>query len=300
MSLDKEILKLYSRNIPIREISRNLKISRERIRKTLTDNKVEIKKSRDALILRGYIKEKKKFNLSNQEKAYLFGLVMGDLTPVIKSKYTLKLITHTTHPYFITLLENSFKEYGPTSSKKNKINEFRFSTYLDLESFSFLLESKNRRLPNWIDNKNLFWFLAGFIDSDGCVMIRKCDKYFQCVIRFFGQNLEILNEIKSRLEKLSYKVSMHISHHKGFTSYSKGVMFRYNKNYYIIEIYRKEETIRLLKIIPIKHPEKLAKRNLIFDLEKKFIYWKDVKDEIKKLNEKIEESVISQIPNTLN
>ena len=90
-----EIIGLYNNNIPIRELSRKYGIGRGTLRKILKENNIAIKDSRSALISMGYIKEKNKFSIDPKEQAYLFGLVLGDLTPVRKSEFTLKLITHT-------------------------------------------------------------------------------------------------------------------------------------------------------------------------------------------------------------
>ena len=292
-----DVIGLYDSNIPIREISRRLKLDRSIIRKILLKSGIKIRDSRSSLISMGYIKEKNKFVLQEQERAYLFGLVMGDLTPVKRSNYTLKLITHTTHKKFIDLLQKSFEIYGHTSSVINKRNEFRFSAYLDLESFSFLLETRKDNIPEWIFYKdNFLYFLAGFIDSDGSIILRKSGKYFQYVIRFFSQNLNLLLKIKDKLENLGYRLSIHKSHSKGTISYYKGIKFIYNKDYYTLEIYRKEETLDLLSKIPIRHQEKIAKREFIFSVEsQKFIYWKSVEEKTKELKSLIKQSVIQRI-----
>ena len=215
-----KLLENYSNKIPIRELSRNSKIARGTIRKILVENGISIMDSRSAQLAMGYIKEKKKFNLPLQEKAYLYGLVLGDLTPVRKSNYTLKLITHSTHRTFMDLLQRTFEKYGPTTYKETKNqNMFRFQSHVDLDSFLFLLDSKKEIIPDWINSDNFFDFLAGFIDSDGSVIVRKTDKWFQYVIRFFGQNLDLLNEIKRRLEILGYNLSIHKNHKRGDKSY---------------------------------------------------------------------------------
>ena len=234
--------------------------------------------------------------MSDTEKAYLYGLVMGDLTPVRKSNYTLKLITHSTHRTFMDLLQKTFEIYGITNYKETKNqNMYRFQTHIDLDSFSFLLDSKSEIIPNWINSDNFFDFLAGFIDSDGSVIIRKTDRYFQYVIRFFGQNLDLLNEIKTRLESLGYNLSMHKSHKIGDKSYNNGILFKYNKDYYVLETFKKAQTLDLLNKIPIRHPEKIAKRDLIYKINKSgFVQWQDVETEVKELKSKIKQSVIQK------
>lgn len=287
-----EIIKLYGDKLSIREISRKLNIGRLTIKKILKENNIKIRQSREALIFMNHIQEKEKFDLSQNEKAYLFGLVGGDLTPFKKSNYTLGLITHTTHKDFADLMLKSFEKYGIAGFKLNKRNEFRFQAYLDFESFSFLLDSKKSELPNWINNKNFYYYLAGFIDSDGSIFIKKCGKYFQFCIRFFGENLEILKEIKIRLEKLEYSVSIHKNHSEGDFSYYKGKMIKYNFDYYVIELQNKNKLIDLLNKLPIRHPEKIARKQQIFDIAKTKVYlWEDIANKVIELRKLIKESV---------
>ena len=45
--------------------------------------------------------------------------------------------------------------------------------------------------------------------------------------------------------------------------------------------------------VPIRHPEKIAKRGMIFSIEKRnVIYWKDVEIEVKELKSKIKQTVL--------
>ncbi|MBI2657929.1 hypothetical protein HYX08_04520 [Candidatus Woesearchaeota archaeon] len=290
-----KLLENYNNKVPIRELSRNSKIARGTIRKILVENGVSIMDSRSAQLAIGYIKEKKKFNLSSQEKAYIYGLVMGDLTPVRKSNYTLKLITHSTHLTFVKLLYNIFNKYGISSYKETKLNGmFRFQTHLDLESFSFLLDTKNGKVPDWINSNNFFYFLAGFIDSDGSVMLKRMHGGIFYGIRLFGQNLNLLIGIKDKLNNLDYKSSIHLSHCKGHKYFNNGILFKYNKDYYILET-KRSQAISLLKDIPIKHPEKIMKRDLIFKIYNKgIVHWCEIEEEVIKLRFIIKDAVKSK------
>ena len=285
------LLGFFNDSKSIREVSRHTNIHRGTIRKILVENGIIIMDSRSAQLAIGYIKEKEKFDLSIREKAYLYGLVLGDLTPVRKSDYTLKLITHSTHKMFMDLLQITFEKYGPTNFKetKNK-NMFRFQSHLDLESFSFLLNSKQENIPEWINEENFFEFLAGFIDSDGSVMLKRAGKNIFYSIRLFGQNLNLLSQIKEMLMNLGYVSSIHLNHKKGDTSYKNGIMFRYNKDYYILET-RKSHAIELLKKIPIRHKEKIMKRELIFKIyDQNINKWIQIEEEVNEVRALIKQS----------
>ncbi len=288
-----KLLEDYESINSIRELSRTFRFGRGTIKKILKENGIVIKDSRSALIAIGYIKEKNKFVLSPQEKAYLYGLVLGDLTPVRKSNYTLKLITHSTHKTFMDLLQRTFEKYGPTNYKETKNQSmFRFQSHVDLHSFSFLLDSKQESIPEWINNENFFYFLAGFLDSDGSVTLKRMGNHIFYNIRFFGQNLALLNEIKDRLKEFGFYSSIYLTHKKGYARYHNKIMFRYNKDYYTLET-RKSHTIELLKNIPIRHPEKIMKRDLIFKINNKNISrWSEVEEEVDKVRRLINESII--------
>ena len=291
-----KVVEGYNNIHSVRGLSRRFKIDRAKIRMILRDNGIEIKDSRSALIAMNIIKEKSKITLSSNEKAYLYGLVLGDLTPVRKSNYTLKLITHSTHKTFMDLLCRTFEKYGMSNYKETKNQSmFRFQSHTDLESFSFLLNSKDEVIPDWITSENFFDFLAGFIDSDGSVILKKSGRYFQFVIRFFGQNLNLLLEIKKRLENLGYDLSIHKGHSKGDVNYHKGIKFEYNQDYFTLETYKKSQTIDLLNKLPIRHPEKIAKCRMIFSVENRnFVHWKDVEKEVKELKSKIKQTVLQK------
>ncbi len=277
----------------IRSVSRKTNIHRGTIRKILVENGINIMDSRSAQLAIGYIKEKSKFNLTPKEKAYLYGLVMGDLTPVKKSNYTLKLITHSTHTIFMDLLQKSFEKYGPTCYKTTKnLNMFRFQSHVDLDSFSFLLDSKQESIPEWITYENFFDFLAGFLDSDGSVMLKRAGKHIFYNIRFFGQNLALLNKIKDRLKEFGFYSSIYPTHKKGFASWHNGILFKYNKDYYTLET-RKTNTIDLLKKIPIRHPEKIMKRDLIFNIYNQNInMWSQIENDVNEVRKLIKQSII--------
>ena len=285
------LLGVFNDSKSIRKVSRHTNIHRGTIRKILVENGISIMDSRSAQLAIGYIKEKEKFNLSVREKAYLYGLVLGDLTPVRKSNYTIKLITHSTHRIFMDLLQRTFERYGPTNYKETKNKHMlRFQCHVDLESFSFLLNSKQENIPEWINEESFFDFLAGFIDSDGSVMLKKAGNNIFYNIRFFGQNLNLLNEIKNKLKDFGFGSSLYLTHEKGYTRYVNGVMFRYNKDYYTLET-RKGDTIELLKKIPIRHPEKIMKGGLIFKIyEQKLNQWNKIEEEVSKVRVLIKQS----------
>ena len=67
------------------------------------------------------------FGGDSNEKAYMTGLVVGDITLVKKSKYTLLLITHTTVDDFVSMFKKTFEKYGNIRVAKPKNNDTEVS-----------------------------------------------------------------------------------------------------------------------------------------------------------------------------
>ena len=94
------------------------------------------------------------------------------------------------------------------------------------------------------------------------------------------------------LQSNNYGVSIHKNHSKGDKSYRNGKLFQYNEDYYVIDVYRKEESLHLLKKLPLRHPEKIAKKELMFSIAQRgLVRWKDVENEVIQLRERIQKSV---------
>ena len=124
------------------------------------------------------------------------------------------------------------------------------------------------------------------------MIIKKQKQRYSLNIRFCGENVSLLKGIKRRLENEGYNLSIHKNHSKGDFSYHRGVRIQYNEDYYVLEISRKQQVLDLLRKIPIRHPEKMAKIDLIFDVERrKLVYWQDIEYKVKSLKSKIKESV---------
>lgn len=290
----KYITKLYTKDrLPIRKIAKKLKINRTLITRTLKESKVKIMENEKATRLTNTKHKKLKFRENYNEKAYLTGLKLGDLYTSQISKYTLGVNTGTTHTSFLNLLQLVFKKYGPIwiyPIKNKKQYSWNIHMYLDLKSFNFLL-NKNIKL-NSFSKESFFHFLAGLIDSDGSIIIRKAGKYFQYIIRIFNQDTNLLNIIKNQLNLLGFKTNFYINNKKGKILVSRYITAKCNKDNYVLELSQKKQVIKLLKQLPIKHPEKiLVKKNIFNIYEQNKIYYKDIEKRIKNTRNKINTEV---------
>ncbi|MAE42532.1 hypothetical protein CMO93_02065 [Candidatus Woesearchaeota archaeon] len=291
-----KVLSDYKEVKSIRALARNHKISRGTVRKILVENDMRILDNDEAILISNLKHKKIPFYGDSQDKTYLYGFVLGDVHVFKRSKFTLRAITHTTHRSFVDLFIKEFSKFGKVNSKyRAKKKEWGLFIDLDYKSFSFLEERKKEGLPNWINKNNFVSFLSGFIDADGSVIIRKAGDYFQYVIRVFGQDKKLLNQIKSILEEMGYHPSFYKNFGVGESRNWNGRIIKYNKDYYAMDIYKKEETIKLLSILKLKHEEKIKRKNLaLFLYSKGLVKWDDVKKPIRKLRELIQSQILAQ------
>lgn len=291
------IIKLYSENqYSLKRIARMFKSDKKTLGKILRENNIDIRNNETSTRLANIKYKRLPFNQNQDQRAYLLGLVEGDMTAFKKSKYTIRVITNTTHLVFAQHIKRKFEDYGYVRifpSKNRSLGSYMWCVQVDLDnSFDFLLPGNRiNEIENCISSNSFFHFLAGFIDSDGSVIIRKSGKYFQSVIRAFGQNIDILSKLRNKLESLGYASSLLKNSPKG-----GGKTWIYKEDYFVLEIYKKEDVFRLLSILPIEHPEKVSKKTLAMNLiNNRTISWIDVEPLIRNLQNEISKEILESI-----
>ncbi|MBI5061064.1 MAG: hypothetical protein HZB67_02020 [Candidatus Aenigmarchaeota archaeon] len=299
-----KIKKMYIKNqYSLKKITRLTKIHRRIVTRTLREAGVKILDKETKMRMVNTKHTKNPFSGDANEKAYIAGLALGDLSVMQKSKYTLRISVSTTHKSFIELLRSVFSKYGPVhvSAVKNKLTKYQWSVNIDVDSksFDFLLETKRSgRLPTWITNDLFIHFLAGMIDSDGSIYVRKTGTYFQYMIRIFGEDKDLLANIRDHTRTLGFTPVFYCSSKAGDFRYHGDLRMIYNKDYHIVEICRKSEVKSLLKILPILHSEKIDRKNFIFDLDNKgIVLWNDAEILLTDLKNNIRNDVKESIEN---
>ncbi|HLC45567.1 MAG TPA: hypothetical protein VJI67_01710 [archaeon] len=122
-----EITKLYIENkISAIQLAKKFNSSKRTIRKILEESGVKLRSERERF--QNTRKHARiMFGGDSNEKAYMTGLVVGDITLVKKSKYTLLLITHTTVDDFVSMFKKTFEKYGNIRVAKPKNNDTEVS-----------------------------------------------------------------------------------------------------------------------------------------------------------------------------
>jgi hypothetical protein len=207
--------------------------------------------------------ERRPFGGDQIEKAYLIGLRCGDLH-VVRHGRAVRVRLSTTHPAMIELFRGLFSRHGPIYQypKKSDLTGYEWCLDCDLdESFEFLLDPQEE-LDHVLSSEELFVaFLAGFFDAEGSVYFHKKRNGGGFEFSLTNLNEVLLHRIEERLVKDGYSPKL-----RRFSQIpSRGVV---NGGEYIfrLSLWRYQEVRQILTGLPLRHGEKLAKRELALSL----------------------------------
>ncbi|MEM7822453.1 MAG: LAGLIDADG family homing endonuclease [Candidatus Aenigmatarchaeota archaeon] len=142
-----------------------------------------------------------------------------------------------------------------------KEGELRFYAYLD-KTFDFLFQAKrNNEILRKFNKKEFLAFLAGFFDAEGSVVKRKLGKNVRYELKIGNTNRKILEIIKEKLEGIGIKSEIYTYCRKGRYHYLGDTKIVSKKSYYVLEIKRNKDVLNLLRLLKLKHKEKIARKN---------------------------------------
>lgn len=197
------------------------------------------------------------FSGSDSEKAYLIGFRIGDLRvrKMYKNSETILIDCGSTKPNQIKLIKNLFKKYGRVwISKPKKGYKVQIECSLN-NSFSFMLE-KFDKFPDWTltDNELFKNIIAGFIDAEGSFFISHVNN--QAFFSLGNYNKNILNQVKSWLDKSSFKSKIFKGVKKGYKGKDG---YPHSADYWILGINRKKDLYQFTSaIVPyLKHLDRI-------------------------------------------
>jgi hypothetical protein len=230
--------------------------------------------------------DKKSFFGDTLEKYYMIGLSLGDFN-VKKHQSQIMVKTSTTHPSMINIFKQVFEEYSFVNQIKIKggFSQYFWYIYTILDnSFEFLLQNE-LDIAN-LEEEEFYAFLSGYTDAEGCLCITTNKEHFRYHFALASQDIDILNGVKDYLFKLGYKFSFRLSTEKG--SYKSGKI--YNKDYWSLNLYSKNQVLSLISKLTLKHYEKVRWRNLMFKL-RNYKKWSEIQFEVLKLREDIKNEI---------
>lgn len=234
---------------------------------------------------------KTSFSGDEKEKAYILGLVAGDIHARKNNRQISAELT-STHPAMIELFYSVFSKYGTPKryikhNKKIERNEWRAYVLLD-KSFDFMLSDNLE-----INNENFYHFLAGFFDCEGCLYIYKnTGGNIGISFLIYNSNKELLEKIKQRLERDKFHPKLIKCFNKGgktSNGYFRGV------DLWAIALYQKEEIIQIMTTLPIKHREKIDKFNIVKSLKNQ--KWETISEKLADFKNKLKFEVQEFVKN---
>jgi hypothetical protein len=191
------------------------------------------------------------------EKAYLLGFRAGDLhvqtANYSNTSQTIIVACTSTVLEQIELVRSLFEKYGGVNVSVGE-KQTVIVCYLD-SSFSFLLAGDDR-VPDWVlqDRGSFAAYLAGYIDAEGCIQVKRQTNAAEVIIRSYDVN--ILKICWAALQELGIRCPpVYLVKEKGGRD-ANGPL--YHESYWGLGIYRRESLLRLFSLITpyLKHPKR--------------------------------------------
>ncbi len=273
----KEIERLYlNNNLGIEGIRKSLDVGLTTFYRWLKEE--NIKPSRR------FKYQKLNFSGDPKEKAYILGLVNGDIHARKHYRQILAELT-TTHPTMMDLFFSVFEKYGTPKkySKYNKITgRYEWKVYVLLNnSFEFML-TKDLDM----DNEYFYNFLAGFFDCEGCLYVYNNHSYVGLRLLVYNCNKKLLEIIKRRLGKDRFDAKLNQFFKQGqktTNNYYRG------KDLWAVTLDTNKEVLSLMNRIPIKHKEKIDKLKIANSSINK--RWSEISNQVVNLKSSIKQEV---------
>lgn len=195
--------------------------------------------------------QKTPFDGNEEDKAYLLGLARGDLN-VTRHGRAIRVKTSSTHPAMIDLVASLFVPYGPVRvyPYHSRLVGYEWTIETELnQTFRFLLDGK-LGTPRLGSSRAVdITYLAGLFDAEGSLWLRG-NRRFEPRMSFANTDLGLLNWVRYTLDKMGFHPSLGLPNVDGVRQ---------------IQRWRVEEVLQLMRMLPIRHPEKKAKVRLLLD-----------------------------------
>ena len=215
------------------------------------------------------IHKKELFQGSPKDRAYLAGITRGDFG-VARHGRAVRVRLGTTHPAMADLFRQLFSKHGPIYEypKRALLTEYEWSLDCDLDSsFEFLVRAKTD-VSEFIGSPDLFMsFLAGFFDAEGSVYFHKKRSHGAFELAFVNTDAGLIKEIARELTRRGFALKLDREKQNPVEALKRGV--RHSGEFiWRIVLWRFRDVRRLMRAMPIRHQEKVAK----FEISRKLAY----------------------------
>ena len=239
--------------------------------------------------------ERKPFDGTDEDKAYLLGLRHGDLSVSRPWKGVVRVSTSTTHPAMVQLFRSLFEPYGhvyqfPRYKKDTKTYEWNVDVILD-DSFSFLFE-EFIDIKKWVEEseERVIAYLSGFLDAEGSILVtRNVRGGVVTFVDYFNEDKSILEWISNRARKMGLGTSLRVN--KPIGRGTTGFHLNHNREYWQMSIFSAHGILGLIQRFKIRHPEKLARREIALSVTERMMY-QDISEPIVSLRTQIKAGVV--------
>ncbi len=220
--------------------------------------------------------ERRPFDGTDEDKAYLLGLRHGDLSVSKPWKGVVRVSTSSTHPAMINLFRSLFEPYGhvyqhPRYKKDFDSYEWNLSTIVD-DSFDFLFLGLED-IKEWLGTSRtlILAYLSGLLDAEGSVVTTRNKRgHFLLFACYNNSDLNLLNWARDRLREMGYSTSMCINKRKGVRSKRYGIVHR--EDYWQLTIFGISNVQRFLQSVNPRHQEKLQRIEMAMKVRKGGMY----------------------------
>lgn len=208
--------------------------------------------------------ERRPFDGSDEDKAYMLGLRHGDLTVYRPWNEAVRLSTSSTHPAMVQLFRTQFEPYGhvyqhPRYKKDTKTYEWNLCVILD-DSFSFLLQ-EFAQVRDWLtaSESRVLAYLSGFLDAEGSILVTRNSRGgIVTFVDFFNEDRLILEWIQDQAKKMGMGCSIRMN--KPIGRGKTGFHLNHNKEYWQLSIFSAHGIIGFIRQLEPRHPEKVQRR----------------------------------------
>lgn len=214
--------------------------------------------------------ERKPFDGTDEDRAYLLGLRHGDLSVSRPWKGVVRVSTSTTHPAMVELFRSQFGGHGHVYQyarykKDTETYEWNVQIILD-ESFSFLLQGFSE-VRSWVaeSESRVLAYLSGFLDAEGSILVTRNTKGGIVVfVDYFNENKVLLEWIVGRAKDLGLGTSLRIN--KPIGRGTTGFQLNHNNEYWQLSIFSTHGILGFIQKLAPRHPEKIARRELALSI----------------------------------
>ncbi|MDA4117232.1 MAG: LAGLIDADG family homing endonuclease [Thaumarchaeota archaeon] len=239
--------------------------------------------------------ERRPFDGTDEDKAYMLGLKHGDLSAYVPFRNVTRVSTSTTHPALAELFTDLFGLYGhvykhPRHKKDSNTYEWNFQAILD-KSFGFLLESRDE-CREWVAIKEITMlaYLAGLVDAEGYIRIYPNPQTVGISVTIYNTDSELVEFAYDCLKQLGSNPSEPYLEKRGGYVSTKGFKILLRRDYWRVMVARFNEAQSLLDRMPLRHQEKVARKEVALSVVKGDLYEK-LAETISRLQRDFDEEV---------